>query len=259
MSDQIQRLKDIMQKLRNPDGGCPWDLEQDHKSIRQYLLEEAYEVVEAIDLEDDLELKEELGDLLLQVVFHSQMAKERGAFDFEAVAKSVSDKMIRRHPHVFGDTAVAGSGEVLKNWDEIKKQEKQAKGKNESSALDGIPKGLAALMESFKISKKAAKLGFDWKNPQDVFAKIEEEIAEVKEAFGDDEKLEEELGDLLFAVSNLCRKFKVNPEVALLKANLKFKTRFQKMETQLQKNNTPAKELSLEEWEALWNTVKKQT
>lgn len=258
--EQINRLIQIMEQLRNPDGGCPWDLEQDHKSIRQYLLEETYEVIEAINNEDVEHIKEELGDLLLQVVFHAQIAKDNGQFDVFDVAKEISDKMVRRHPHVFGEKEVNDAGEVLKNWDEIKKAEKAKKGKIEESILDSIAKGLPALQENYKISKKVAKLGFDWKKPEDVFDKIQEEMTEVKEVLNKDKNLlEEELGDLLFATANLCRVYDVNPEVALQKANQKFKKRFLKVETKIKDEALEPKEINFNQWDQLWQRAKKES
>lgn len=259
ISTQFERLVQIMKRLRSPNGGCPWDLEQDHKTLKQYLIEETYEVLDAIDMNDPRELREELGDVLLQVVFHAQIADDNKQFNIEDVAKEISDKMVRRHPHVFGDTIVDGSGEVLKNWDEIKKIEKAGKAKVEKSILDSVSKNLPALFENFKISKKVAKQGFEWKKPSDVFDKIAEEITEVKVAIKRKKKneIEEELGDLLFAVSNLCRVHKINPEIALRAANQKFRRRFAGMEKRIKDEKRSFKELTFKAWNELWEKVKK--
>lgn len=257
---QFTRLVGIMQRLRSRQGGCPWDLEQDHKTLKPYLLEETYEVLDAIDMDDPGELKEELGDLLLQVVFHAQIANDDGKFDVEDVAKEISDKMVRRHPHVFGETTVNGAGEVVANWEEIKKVEKAGKGKIDASILDSVSKSLPALFENLKISKKVAKLGFDWKKPAHVIDKIQEEIGEVKRAVkrNDRVNLEEELGDLLFAVANLCRVHKINPELALRGANKKFRARFARMEERVKSDKKSFKELDFKTWDRLWEDSKKR-
>lgn len=260
MSDsQLHRLVDIMKRLRSPQGGCPWDLEQNHKTLKPYLVEETYEVLDAIDSGNVEDLKEELGDLLLQVVFHAQLADDNRQFNIEDVAKEISDKMVRRHPHVFGDTEAKDASAVLKNWDEIKKSEKAGKGKVEKSVLDSVSKNLPALFENLKISKKVAKLGFEWKKPTDVFDKITEEVAEVKKAIRkkNRDELEEELGDLLFAVANLCRVHKVNPEMALRSANQKFRKRFSNMEKRLLLEKRNAKDLNFKAWNVLWEDAKK--
>lgn len=255
---QIARLIAIMARLRAP-GGCPWDLEQDHKTLKPYLIEEAYEVLEAIDEGDDNHLKEELGDLFLQVVFHAQVAQDGGRFAIEDIAKDISDKLVRRHPHVFGELIVTDSGTVLKNWEEIKKAEKASKGIVHKSVLQSISRALPALYEAGKVSKKAAKLGFDWEKPTDVFGKIDEELAETRKAIksGKKEAIEDELGDVLFTVANLCRKLGVNPEIALKGATQKFRTRFAKMEAKL--GETKPESLSLKKWNELWKQAKKKT
>ena len=260
INPQFTRLVEIMQRLRSPEGGCPWDLEQNHKTLKPYLLEETYEVLDAIDRNDPHELKEELGDLLLQVVFHAELARGESKFDIEDVAKEISDKMVRRHPHVFGETTVNGSGEVLENWEEIKKEEKLGKGRSDESVLDSVLKSLPALYENLKISKKVAKLGFDWQKPVHVIDKIEEELGEVKRAIKRKNRveIEEELGDLLFAVANLCRVQKINPELALHSANKKFRKRFARMESHLKTEKKSARSLSFKEWDQLWEDAKKQ-
>lgn len=256
----FDRLVAIMERLRAP-GGCPWDREQTHRSIIRYLLEETYEVIDAIEEGTPADMKEELGDLLLQVVFHAQMAAEAGQFDIDDVAKDISDKMEHRHPHVFGDVTVNDAEEVLANWDELKNVEKAAKGKKAHEAvLDGVPKSLPALFENYKISKKVAKLGFDWQKPADVLEKVEEELCEVRQAAqnGNRECLEEELGDLLFAVANVCRLHNLNPEMALRHANKKFRRRFGIMEKCANERGLKLKEISFEQWDDLWNEAKKK-
>lgn len=254
----IQRLLEIMSRLRAPSG-CPWDVEQNHQTLKPYLLEETYEVLEAIDQGKDDALCEELGDLLLQVVFHAQIAAEAGRFDFEKISQSIADKLVRRHPHVFGDTVVDNAGEVVTNWDEIKKQEKRERGAVSSSVLDDIGNNLPALFESLKLSKKAAKLGFDWPDVRGVVAKINEEMGELSEAASaaNPAQIEEECGDLLFAVVNLCRKLQVNPELALHSANRKFRKRFAWMENSVAPQSTSLHDLKPAEWDDLWNQSKK--
>jgi tetrapyrrole methylase family protein / MazG family protein len=251
------KFVEIVQKLRSPDG-CPWDKEQTHDSLKQYLVEETYEALDAIDEKDNEHLKEELGDVLLQVFLHAQIAKDDGNFDIEDIAREIGEKMIRRHPHVFGDTKVKDAEQVLKNWEEIKSAEKAAKGNLDPSILDSIPHSFPALFETHKISKKVAKLGFEWKEPKDVFNKVNEEIEEVKQAYkeGDEAHLQEELGDLLFTVANLCRVFKVNPELCLKQANKKFKKRFGKMEVIVKEEEMKLDKLSFDEWNQLWERVK---
>lgn len=253
----LDKLVNIIAALRAPNG-CPWDLEQTHKTLKPYVIEETYEVLEAIDENNPELLKEELGDLLLQIILHAQIAKDNGDFDIEDVAQMISEKMVRRHPHVFGDVEAKDADAVKKNWEEIKKKEKEANGIVHESILDGIPNNLPALFESHKISKKVAKQGFDWQKPSDVFEKIDEEIAEVKNAIkkADQDHLEEELGDLLFAITNLCRLHKINPEIALKNANKKFRQRFYKMEQVIEKENKTFQDLSFEDWDNLWEKIK---
>ncbi|MBX7149639.1 nucleoside triphosphate pyrophosphohydrolase [bacterium] len=256
MSQAFDELLAVMHKLRSP-GGCPWDAKQTHKSILPYLIEECYEVVDAIERNDSADLKEELGDLLLQVVFHAEMASENGNFTIEDVALGISQKLIRRHPHVYGNTVVNNAGEVVKNWDAIKNEEK--KHQKQESVLDSVPRAFPALMEAQKISKKAAKTGFDWKKPEDVFKKINEETAEVKKAIKRKNKknIEEEVGDLLFCLVNLARKLKVDPEMALRKTNAKFRKRFLKMEKAASKKGKKLESFSLKDLDNLWEKAKK--
>ena len=253
----LAQLRDVVAKLRGP-GGCPWDHEQTHASLRGGLLEEAYEVVAAIDAGDDANLREELGDLLLQVVFHSQLAEEEGRFGFDEVAREVAEKLVRRHPHVFGDDSAENSAAVLVKWDEIKRAEKGASAAA-TSLLDGLPKGLPALLHAHKVQKKAAKIGFDWPAAAPVLAKVREEIAELEEAMktGGTTEIEGELGDLLFSVVNLARQLHVEAEVALSGSTEKFSTRFRAMEALASERALDLAKMSLEEMDVLWDEVKK--
>ena len=254
---EITRLLDIMAKLRSPDGGCPWDLEQNFATIAPYTIEEAYEVAEAIARNDKENLKEELGDLLLQVVFHAQMAKEEGSFDFDDVATSNADKMIRRHPHVFGDATIATASAQVENWEQIKQAERSKKTEN-ASILANVPAALPALMRAQKLQSRAARVGFDWPDTTGVVAKIHEELAEVEEALaeGNNTHLAEELGDLLFAVVNLARFAGGDAETSLRNANQKFTRRFTYIEETLRAQNRDIAAASLDEMEALWVEAK---
>ncbi len=247
----IERLKAIMATLRGPNG-CPWDRKQSIPSLKPYIIEEAYEVVEAIDQGTD-ELQDELGDLLLQIVFVSQMAQEQGLFDFESVADRISDKLVRRHPHVFGDTQVKDADEVVQNWNQIKK-DKEAK----KYLLDGIPTAMPATLLTQRYADRAASVGFDWGKWEDTLAKIAEETAELKEAVasGDPDRTFHEMGDLLAAVVNLSRKLGVNPEDSLRHCALRFRERFNKME-ELDPTTTDGKH-SLDDLEALWQRAKRE-
>ena len=236
----VDALLAIMAKLRDPDGGCPWDLEQTFASIAPYTIEEAYEVADAIDRGDMADLKDELGDLLLQVVFHARMAQEAGAFDFSDVAAAICDKMVRRHPHVFAGAQADDSGDVLRNWDAIKRAERAAKGEADASALAGVARGLPEWQRAVKLQHKAAKVGFDWPDPAPVLDKLREELDEVRVEFDavaaapDDadarDRLEDEIGDVLFVCANLARHAKVDVGGALRRANRKFERRFRAME-----------------------------
>ncbi len=251
----FEDLIKVMEKLRSPEG-CPWDREQTHKSLLPYLLEEVYEVVDAVEKGDDEELKEELGDLLLQVVFHSQIAKERGVFDVEDVADSITKKLIHRHPHVFGNRSdIKTAEDVSKEWEKLKEKE----GKRRKSLLDGVPFSMPALLRAYKLQKKAAEVGFDWKSFEGIKEKIFEEIDEIEEALrkGNREKLEEEVGDFLFMAVNLARFLGVDPEVALAGANRKFEERFRFMEKTAEREGKKLKELDIEELENLWQKAKK--
>lgn len=251
-----QRLLEIMAKLRNPDGGCPWDLEQNFATIAPYTIEEAYEVADAIAQQDMGALKEELGDLLLQVVFHAQMAAEGGIFTFEDVARTIADKMERRHPHVFGDADIKDAQAQTENWENIKAEER--KKKSAGSVLADVPAALPALMRAEKLQKRAARVGFDWPDTRGVRDKILEELRESEEAIaaGDKAAMQEELGDLLFSVTNLARFVGVDPEEALRRTNAKFTKRFQFIEAQLNAKGKAWEDSDLDEMEALWQEAK---
>ena len=244
----------IMEILRAPDG-CMWDREQDHQSIRRNFIEETYEVCEAIE-QDPEHLKEELGDVLLQVVFHTEMEKEKGVFDIGDVADGICKKLIYRHPHIFGTVEVGSSEEILRNWDELKRKEKHQE--TDTSALESVAKSLPGLIRAEKLQKKAAKVGFDWENAQGALEKVEEELDEVKRAVAGDGDPEEELGDLLFAVVNVARHLKVDPERAMEKTCNKFVRRFAEMERQARQENKVLSDLSLTELDTLWNRSKEK-
>ena len=251
----IQPLVDVMRILREP-GGCPWDREQTHTSIRSNLIEEVYEFLEAVDNDDVAGMREELGDVLMQVVFHARMAEEAGRFDLQEVIDEVTDKLIRRHPHVFGDLDVADSDEVLKNWEQIKKEEKTER----THVLDGVAQGLPALLRAYKLQGKAAKVGFDWDNKEAVWNKVLEETDELLEALraGDKEAAESELGDLLFAVVNYARHNKIEPEAALNGTNNRFAFRFNYVEEQVKASGRGWEDFSLAELDGFWAEAKKQ-
>lgn len=264
MSQTFDELVAVMAKLRAP-GGCPWDHEQTYASLAQYLLEEAYETFDAIQEADQTgdttNLREELGDLLLQVVFHSTIGAERGDFAIDDVVEGVTKKLVLRHPHVFGDKKLARAQDVLDNWDRLKADERAASGKVEKqseSILDDVPVHFPALLEGLKLTKKAAKTGFDWKSASQIFDKLDEEIGELKNAMDTRDKGEigEEIGDLLFVLVNLARHLDVEPETALKKTNRKFRQRFKFIEQQLQLQGKRLEDSSLEEMDALWNKSK---
>lgn len=264
MSKTFDDLVAVMARLRAP-GGCPWDREQTYRSLSQYLLEEAHEAFDAIQEADETgdtdHLKEELGDLLLQVVFHATIGAERGDFTMDDVAAGVTEKLVLRHPHVFGDAKLEKAQDVLDNWDELKAAERKASGKVEkekSSILDEVPKTFPSLLEALKITKKAAKVGFDWENASQIFEKVDEETAELKSAMetGETLAIEEELGDLLFAVVNLARHLDVEPETALRRTNLKFRSRFAYIERSAKERGDSLEETSLKQMDKLWNEAK---
>jgi len=249
----FSRLLEIMHTLRSP-GGCPWDREQTHASLKPYCIEEAYEVVDAIEAGNDQELASELGDLLLQVVFHAQLAKEDGRFSMVEIIQSISEKLIRRHPHVFRKEAgdeVGNAKEVVGRWADIKKTE------GKKQLLDGIPEALPALLRATRVGDKAASVGFDWRRQEDVWEKIREETEELTQARGDAKKEEEEFGDLLFALTNVARHLKIDPETSLRKATQKFERRFRKMEELCVLQGNEVKDCSYEELDDLWNQVKR--
>ena len=254
----IDRLIALMQSLRDPDGGCPWDLEQDFKSIAPYTIEESYEVADAAARGDVNDLKEELGDLLLQVVFHAQMATEKNLFTFEDVAAGFVDKMVVRHPHVFGDATANTSEAVLAQWDEIKKREKATKAAKQQSILDDVPVNFPALMRAQKLQKKAASVGFEWPLLDQVLDKLQEEITELKEELKqkNPEKITEEFGDLLFVVVNAGRKMGVDCEAALSACNMKFYNRFNGIERNIKASNKDFKDYTLAELEQIWAAQK---
>lgn len=268
-SRNIDRLLEIMAALRNPDTGCPWDVEQDFRSIAPYTLEEAYEVLDAIDRDDMDDLKEELGDLLLQVVFHARMAEENGDFDFGDVVQTVTDKMIRRHPHVFGDAEQRKAGMAKDSWSRIKAEEKAQRARRrdqnglaadeKDGYLDDIPHAFPALLRALKLQQKAAKVGFDWAEAAPIIDKIEEEIAELKSEISDGKhsSIQEEYGDLLFAVVNLGRHLDIDAETALMATNAKFTRRFHFIEKSLKQASRSLEDASLEEMEAIWQESKK--
>ncbi len=256
----IARLLEIMRKLRDPETGCPWDLEQDFATIAPYTIEEAYEVASAIETRDYPALKDELGDLLLQVVFHAQMASEQNLFAFADVVEAICAKMIRRHPHVFGTSEVAGASGVSRAWEEIKRQERAQKSGRGTGLLDDIPAALPALMRAIKLQNRAAEVGFDWPNAMHVTDKIVEESRELAEAAESlpREKVVEEFGDLLFAMANLARHLKLDPEDALRRANAKFVRRFGAIEAGIQAQGRSLPDASLAEMEALWDEAKRR-
>jgi tetrapyrrole methylase family protein/MazG family protein/ATP diphosphatase len=256
---EIDRLIAIMARLRDPVAGCPWDREQSFATIAPYTIEEAYEVADAIERGDLTDLRDELGDLLLQVVFHARMAEEQGNFTFEDVAKSISDKMIRRHPHVFSDAAFATLTEQTAAWEEIKAAERAAKGPGRAGVLDDVPTGLPGLLRAVKLTKRAARVGFDWPDLGSVLDKLHEEVGELQVEIeaGDVTKAREELGDLLFVCANLARKLGVDPEDTLRGANAKFIRRFGHIERSLADQGVQPQDSTLAEMDALWDEAKR--
>jgi tetrapyrrole methylase family protein/MazG family protein len=255
MATQFERLKQIMKRLRGPDG-CPWDREQTHLSLRPYLIEETYEVLEAIDGDDAPKLCEELGDLLLQIVFHSQVARENGRFDIEDVIAGIIAKLIRRHPHVFGDVKVKDSRDVLAGWERVKQQE--TRGKKTASILDGVPRELPALLKAHRVQEKVSRVGFDWEHIDQVFAKVEEELAEFRAAYRqqDRKKVADELGDVFFALVNLARFLETSSEDALRRTIDRFIARFQYVEVQLHRRGLRPQDVNLETLDKLWDEAK---
>ena len=258
-SRPIDELLAVMARLRDPDGGCAWDLEQSFETIAPYTIEEAYEVADAIERGSMPDLAEELGDLLLQVVFHAQMAREAGAFDFDDVARGIVEKMIRRHPHVFGDAAARTLAEQTRACEEIKAEERRARARHPTSLLDGVPKALPALARATKLSGRAARVGFEWPAIADVMAKLHEEVAELEAEMksGDPDRLRDELGDVLFVCANIARTLGFDPEDALRGANAKFERRFRFVESALAARGSSPHVSSLDEMDALWDQAKR--
>jgi MazG family protein len=258
--EKFDHLVEIMDRLRDPEGGCPWDREQDYGTLRSYLIEECHEVAEAIDHDDRGALREELGDLLFQIVFLSRLAKEEGAFTAADVVRGIAEKMIRRHPHVFGDDEAETSEDVLRSWEEIKRREKQDKGHDDTrSVLAGIPRSLPAMLKAHRLGTKAARVGFDWPDTGAILEKVDEELGELKRAVDDgaSEAVAEELGDLLFAIVMLARRTTVDPEQALERANRKFRERFGAVEEELRRRGVAVEDAGLELLDRLWNDVKR--
>ena len=265
----FEKLAGVQARLRAPDG-CPWDREQTHASLRTYLVEEAYEVLEAMESGDDAKFAEEMGDLLLQIVFHSQIAKEEGRFTVADVIREVHDKMVRRHPHVFGEKRAKNSAEVLKNWEQIKKEERSAAGRKKAdgskgagkkdSLMDGVSRALPAALEGFQLTRRAARIGFDWTSIDGVIEKMNEEAEELRLALesADATKTEEEMGDLLFSAVNLARFLQIDPEIALKKANAKFSARFRRMEETAEKSGKALAAVSREQMEEFWEAAKSE-
>ncbi len=254
---EFERLVEIMTRLRSAEG-CPWDREQTHQSIKHNLIEETYEAVDAIDAGDMRELRDELGDVLMQVVFHAQMADESGEFDIGDVTNGICDKLIRRHPHVFGDAVVEHADEVVDRWEKIKSEEKG--NEHRTSILDGVPKTLPALARAMDISKRAAKAGFEWPDLDAVVEKLDEEVHELKQELkeGDRERAAEEIGDLLFTIVNVARWMKVDPEDALRAMTRRFAARFRRIEDAARESGRPLEAMTLQEMDALWDQAKNE-
>jgi len=253
----IEQVRDIMRKLRNPNGGCPWDREQNLETLKPFLIEECYELIDAIDSADPFKHKDELGDMLLQIIFQTQLREEKGEFTFEDICNNLCAKLIRRHPHVFSDVTVNDSKDVLAKWEQIKNKEKKD---GKRSVVEGVPSHLPALMKAHQVQSRAARVGFDWTAIHDVIAKVEEELAETKAAIasGDKEAVAEEIGDLLFAVVNLSRFQKLHAEELLAATVRKFARRFKSVEQQVHSKGRQMTDCSLEELDACWNEAKAQ-
>jgi tetrapyrrole methylase family protein/MazG family protein/ATP diphosphatase len=256
----MQRLLDIMARLRDPQRGCPWDLQQNFKTIAPYTVEEAYEVADAIERDDLPSLRDELGDLLFQVVFHSQLASEQGAFDFDDVANAICDKMERRHPHVFGDASIGDADSQTVAWEELKRRERAQKstGTEAASVLDDVPMALPALTRANKLGKRAAQVGFEWSEVHGAIEKLDEEIAEFKAEVqtGQQDRLAAEIGDVLFCVVNVCRYLKIDPELALKRTNASFERRFRYVERGLAARGKTPQQATLAEMDELWDEGK---
>lgn len=261
LGQAIVALRDIMAKLREPDGGCPWDLEQDFSTIAPYTIEEAYEVADAIERDDMAALKDELGDLLFQVVYHAQMAEEAGAFALADVAETISEKMVRRHPHVFGDEDVADADAQTAAWEEHKAAERAEKRDQGAGVLDGVARGLPALLRAYKLQNRAARVGFDWREAAGALDKLREELGELDAEMTetpDRTALEAEMGDVLFSAVNVARLLGIDPEAALRGGNAKFERRFRRLEEMLAESGKAPGEVTLDEYEALWQQTKSE-
>ena len=254
--NDVAWLIDIMARLRHPEHGCPWDIKQNFETIAPYTIEEAYEVADAIERHDLDGLRDELGDLLLQVVYHARMAEESGAFRFEDVVEAICRKMVRRHPHVFGDETVADAGAQTEAWERLKAEERGDQ-QQDPSHLAGIARGLPPLVRAGKLGRRAARAGFDWQDVQGVIAKLHEELAELESDLDDDVRLEDEIGDLLFTVVNLCRHRDLDPERALRRSNAKFERRFRAMEMALATDGATVSDADAEQLDAVWREVKR--
>ncbi len=250
----FDELVALMTRLRSPEG-CPWDRKQTLPDLKPYVIEEAYEVVDAIDRDDRASLLEEIGDLLLQAVFITELTREEGTFDVYDSITAIHDKLVRRHPHVFGDVVAHDAEQVLVNWEKLKRDERQAENK---SVLSGVPQSMPALLKASRLTEKAARVGFDWRRTEDVFDKLDEEMAELREAVasGETSKMEDEIGDLLFTIANIARKVNVNAEEALQSTNRKFMRRFESMESQVREQGRNLDQLDLEEMDHLWDEAK---
>ncbi len=253
--NKLNKLLETMETLRDPINGCPWDNKQSEQTLKEYIIEEAYELVEAIDLKSTGNILEELGDLLLQIVFISQINREKGNFTFDEVIENLNKKLIRRHPHIFGDIKVSNAEEVKNNWEKIKKKEKSKK-----SILSSYPSRMPSLLVAKRISEQAASIGFDWNSPEDAIKKVEEEIEELKIEIRANnlQNIDEELGDLLFAISNVSRKLHINPEISLRQANKKFSERFKKLENYFEKKEISLSKTTLEEMTGIWDKIKEE-
>jgi len=254
MKRSFDELVQLMTKLRGPDG-CPWDRKQTLPSLKPFVIEESYEVVDAIDRDDRRDLCEELGDFLLQAVFIAEVTREEGSFDIYDAVTAIHEKLVRRHPHVFGDVEARDAEQVLVNWEKLKNEERKAENK---SVLAGVPQALPALLKASRLTEKAARVGFDWRRTDDVFDKLAEEIAEVREAIaaGDEAQVHDELGDLLFTIANIARKLNVNAEEALQSTNRKFSRRFASMEAAVRERGQNLDQLTLEQMDQLWDEAK---
>ena len=258
-ADRFEKLLALIERLRNPEGGCPWDIRQTKEDVGRYLLDETYEVLDAIEKPSPAALREELGDLLFMILFLACMAEEREEFDIAGILSEITAKMIRRHLHVFGDAKVKDAAEVKRNWDQIKR-DVEKRGEDEDSLLQRVPRTMPALMRAQKLTGEAAKVGFDWDSAQSVMAKVEEELGEFREAFakGQPERVRDEIGDVLFSVVNLCRHLKINSEEALRSTNRRFEERFLYIEQRLRERGKDPASSTLEEMDALWEEAKRK-